>query len=259
MSNQIQFISKAVQRVAKLGLVCLLAAIVTHTAQAQRYKGLHSGVLGHLTFEGGGGVTAPISSTQNYANTGWNMLLGGGWRFNKRFDLLAEWQFNRMGVPNDLAFTQSNGQAVGGNEHIWTAGVDGKYNYVAHSILNAYVLGGGGFSRQLTTFTAGVLVPCGYSGYSGFSGFGGYSGFGGSCVGNVNVSHESSNQGALNVGTGLEWRLSPYERYKIFLEARYLKTYSPQRSILPPGQTTPVILPPGYYAQFFPVTLGLRW
>ena len=247
MSMQTHSINKAVHKIARFGWVCLLAAAVVPAAQAQRYKGLHSGVMGHLTFEGGGGVTAPVSSTQNYSNTGWNMLLGGGWRFNKRFDLLAEWQFNRMGVPNDLAYTQSNGNAAGGNEHIWTAGMDGKYNYIAHSVLNAYVLGGGGFSRQLTSFTAPVLLACGYSGFSGYSGFG-YSGFGGPCVGSVNVSHESSNQGELNVGTGLEWRLSPYERYKIFLEARYLKTYTPNHA-----------LPPGYYAQFVPVTIGIRW
>ena len=249
MVIQIQSIKNATQRIAWLSLLCLLVAGTTHPAQAQKYKGLHTGVMSHLTFEGGGGVTAPVSSTQNYANTGGNVLLGGGYRLNKRFSILAEWEFNRMGVPSDLAYTQSNGQTASGNEHIWTVGLDPKFNYIVRSRINGYVLGGGGFSRQLTSFTAGVLLPCGYSGYSGYSGFSGYGGgFGGACVGSVNVSHESSNQGTLNVGTGMEWRFSPYGRSKLFLEARYVKIYTPNHGI-----------PPGYYAQFVPVTIGYRW
>ena len=246
MLRQKKFFSSVMRRIVVPGLACLLAATTTHPANAQvKYKGLNTGIMGHLTFEGGFGVTAPAANTQNYANTGWNMLLGGGYKFNKRLSLLAEWNFNDMGVPNDLAYTQSNGQAGSGNEHIWTVGLDPKYNYIRHLQFHAYVIGGGGFSRQLTSFTAAVLVPCGYSGYSGFSGYGG---FGGPCVGSVNVNQESSNQGSLNIGTGLEWRFSPYTRYKFFVEGRYLKTYTPNH-----------VLPPGYYASFVPVTLGIRW
>ncbi len=250
MVIKIQSIKNATQKIAWLSLMCLLAIVSTRPALAQKYKGLHTGVMSHLTFEGGMGVTAPASSTQNYANTGWNILAGGGYRMNKRFSLLAEWEFNRMGVPSDLVYNQSNGNAASGNEHIWTVGLDPKFNYAVRSRINGYVLGGGGFSRQLTSFTAPVLLPCGYSGYSGYSGFSGYGGGygGGPCVGSVNVQHESSNQGSLNVGTGMEFRFSPYGRSKLFLEARYVKIYTPNHGI-----------PPGYYASFVPVTLGFRW
>lgn len=206
--------------------------------QKPRYTG-HSWT-DHLVLEGGGGVTAPAGNTQNYANTGFNILLGGGYKFNDRLSVLAEWNFNRMGVPSSLANVIAG--TPGGNEHIWTVDLNPKYNFVHTDRLNGYVIGGGGFSRALTNFTVPVVVPCGY-GY-------GYYGYGyGGCSGNVTVAHTSVNQGNLDIGGGAEFRLSPYHRYKLFVEARYEKLYSPNRGALPPG----------YHAGLVPVTLGVRW
>ena len=98
-------------------------------------------------------------------------------------------------------------------------------------------LGGGGFSRALTSFTYPVYVPCYYY----------YYGYGG-CVGNVTVAKTSTNQGNIDIGIGGEWRVSPYDRGKIFLEARYQRLFSPTSS-----------LPPGGGAGLVPVTLGYRW
>ena len=56
----------------------------------------------------------------------------------------------------------------------------------------------------------------------------------GGCVGDVTVAQTSTNQGNLDIGLGGEWRVSPYDRGKIFLEARYVKLLSPNSS-LPPG------------------------
>jgi opacity protein-like surface antigen len=195
----------------------------------------------HLVLEGGGGVTAPAAGTQKYANTGFNVLLGAGLRFNNRLSLLAEWNFNRMGVPHSLA--QAQAQVPGGNEHIWATMLNPKIDYARSGRFDGYVIGGGGFSRQLTSFTAPVLVPCGYGYGYGF----GY-GYGGACSGSVNVAQESSNQGMFDVGTGAEFRFSPYSRFKLFLEARYEKFYTPKRS-----------LPPGYDATLVPVMIGIRW
>ena len=202
-----------------------------------RYKGEGWGK--HFVFEGGGGVTAPVTGTQKFANTGFNVLLGGGFRFNDRLSLLAEWNFNRMGVPTDLALAAA--QVPGGNEHIWTAMFNPKFDYIRGNRLDGYVIGGGGFSRQLTTFTAPVLVPCGY-------GYGYGYGYGGACTGSVNVSHESSNQGMYDFGTGVEFRFSPYSRFKLFVEGRYEKFYTPKSN-----------LPPGYNATLVPVMIGVRW
>ncbi|MHB8303113.1 MAG: hypothetical protein ACYDC6_09810 [Acidobacteriaceae bacterium] len=192
----------------------------------------------HLVVEGGGGVTAPAGSTQKQANTGFNILAGAGFKFNNRLSLLAEWNFNDLGVPHSLA--NSIAQVPGGNEHVWTVGLDPKYNFIRHGRFDGYAIGGGGFSRVLTSFTAPVAVPCGY-------GYGYGYGYGGVCVGNVTVSHHSSNQASMNVGAGAEFRFSAYSRFKLFTEARYLKVFTPQG------------LPPGYDATFVPVTIGIRW
>lgn len=197
-----------------------------------RYTGESWG--SHFVFEGGAGVTPAAGDTQNYANTGYNVLLGVGYKFNDRLSLLAEWNFNRMGVPHSLAFQQA--QVPDGNEHIWTIDLNPKFNVIHSARTDGYVIGGGGFSRALTSFTYPVYVPCGY-----------YFFYGG-CVGDVTVAQTSTNQGNVDIGVGAEWRVSPYDRGKLFLEARYLKLFSPQ-SALPPGQDAALV----------PVTVGYRW
>ncbi len=196
-----------------------------------RYTGTGWG--DHLILEGGAGVTPAAGGTQDYANTGWNVMLGAGYKFNDRLSLLAEWNFNRMGVPHSLAFEQA--QVPDGNEHIWTIDLNPKFNVIQRGRTDGYVIGGGGFSRALTSFTYPVYVPCGWYFYGG-------------CVGDVTVAQTSTNQGNVDIGVGGEWRVSPYDRGKIFLEARYQKLFSP-KSALPPGQD----------AAFVPVTLGYRW
>ena len=196
-----------------------------------RYTG--EGWQKHWTFEGGAGVTAPADGTQDFANTGWNILLGGGYQFDHRFSLLAEWNFNRMGVPHSLALAHA--QVPDGNEHIWTVDLNPKFNFFQHDRLDVYVIGGGGFSRALTSFTFPVYIPCGWYYYGG-------------CVGDVTVAQTSTNQGNMDIGFGGEWRLSPYEKGQIFLEGRYLRLFSPTSN-----------LPPGGGAGLVPITFGYRW
>jgi hypothetical protein len=188
----------------------------------------------HLAIEGGGGVTAAADGTQDYANTGWNILLGGGYKFNDRLSLLAEWNFNWMGVPQTLALQAA--QVPYGNEHIWTVDLNPKYDFIQGNRFGGYIIGGGGFSRALTSFTYPVYVPCYYYYYYG------------ACVGDVTVAHTSTNQGNIDFGIGGEWRVSPYERGKLFVEARYLRLFSPDST-----------LPPGGGAALVPVTFGYRW
>jgi hypothetical protein len=194
----------------------------------------------HLILEGGGGGTTAAGNTQNYANPGFNILLGAGFKFNNRLSILAEWNFNRMGVPQSLAGIIAG--TPGGNEHIWTADLNPKFNLIRSGRTDVYVIGGGGFSRALTNFTVPVIVPCGY-GY-GFYGYG----YGG-CSGNITVAHTSTNQANLDVGGGIEFRFSPYHREKLFVEARYVKLYSPNKGSIPPG----------YDATLVPATIGVRW
>lgn len=198
-----------------------------------RYTG-HSW-LDHWIFEGGGGVTPAAGSTQDYANTGWNVLLGGGYKFSDRLSLLAEWNFNDLGVPHSLAGVIAG--VPDGNEHLWTTDLNPKFNFIHHGRLSGYLIGGGGFSRTLVNYTAPVLFYC-------FDPFFGYY----ACSGDVTVARNSSNQGNLDIGGGAEWRLSAYERGDLFLESRYLKLFTPSNG-----------LPPGGGAALVPVTFGYRW
>ncbi len=242
-----QLFSAPVQRGLLLGLVCLLTvATTTRPAQAQRYKSTNQGLMSHLTFEGGGGITAPIGNSQKYIDLGWNFMLGAGYRANRRFSILAEWEFNGLNIPSDLALSLTQSQTPDGNDHLWMFQIDPKFDYARGSRLDAYVLGGGGFSRQLTTFTSSVTLACPVQ--TGPPASGSSGGGSGSCVDSLIVANESSNQGTMNIGTGGEWRTAPNGRGKIFLEARYVKVFSPT--------TTE---PPGYHASIIPITFGVRW
>jgi hypothetical protein len=190
----------------------------------------------HWVIEGGAGVTAPASDTQSYANTGYNVLLGTGYKFNDRLSVLAEWNFNRMGVPHSIAGVVAG--TPDGNEHIWTIDLNPKFDFIQSGRADGYVIGGGGFSRALINFTVPVVFYC-FDYY-----FGGYP-----CSGDVTVAQTSTNQGTLDIGLGGEWRLSPYERGKLFLEARYVKLFSPNRGTIPPGPDAALV----------PVTVGFRW
>ena len=193
----------------------------------------------HWVLAGGGGGTTAADGTTDYSNPGFNILLGGGFKFNDRLSLLAEWSFNRMGVPYTLAAVTAG--TPDGNEHIWTADLNPKFDFLHTGRVGVYVIGGGGFSRALTNFTYPVYVPyCGY-GYGFGYGYGG-------CTGSVTVAHTSTNQGNIDIGIGAEWRISPYERGSIFIEARYLRLFSPTNG-----------LPPGGDAEYIPATIGFRW
>lgn len=189
----------------------------------------------HWVIEGGAGVTPPAGSTQNWANVGWNVLLGTGYKFNDRLSVLAEWNFNDLGVPHSLAHVIAG--VPDGSEHLWTADVNPKYNVLRHARTNVYVIGGGGFSRALVNYNAPVVFAC-FDYY-----FGPYP-----CSGYITVAKTSSNQGNIDIGGGGEWHVSQYERGSLFLEARYLHMFTPDNG-----------LPPGGGAVMVPVTFGFRW
>jgi hypothetical protein len=183
----------------------------------------------HLAIEGGGGFTAPLGNSSNDLTWGWNVRGGLGWKFSKRLALLGEWEFNRDKIPGRIL---SQVGEPGGNVHTWSLTLDPVWNYKTSGRVGGYVVGGGGFSRQLTSFTQPVLAQGVYCNY--FYCYPVY------YTTNVVVSHYSSNQGVLNIGTGLTF--GHWENAKLFTEARYewLDT-------------------PGHSTQIIPVTFGLRW
>ncbi|WP_161557422.1 outer membrane beta-barrel protein [Acidisarcina polymorpha] len=183
----------------------------------------------HLAIEGGGGFTAPLGNSSGDLTYGWNFRGGLGWNFSKRFALLGEYEFDRNKIP--AAILQQVGEP-GGNVHTWSLTLDPVWNYKTSGRVGGYVTGGGGFYRKLTSFTEPALAQGVYCDF--FYCYPYY------YTTNVTVSHYSSNQGGLNIGTGLTF--GRWENAKFFAEARY-------EWLATPGRNTQII----------PVTFGLRW
>lgn len=182
-----------------------------------------------LAVEAGGGFTAPLGNSSGDLTWGWNFRGGLGYNVNHKVAVLAEYEFDRNKIP--AAILEQVG-TPGGNVHTWSLTLDPEWKYKTGGNWGGYLIGGGGFYRQLTSFTEPVLAVGVYCTY--FYCYPIY------YTANAVVSHYSSNQGGLNVGTGLTF--GNWNQAKFFAEARYewLDT-------------------PGHATQIVPVTFGVRW
>ena len=195
----------------------------------------------HVAIEAGAGFDAPVGNTKNTQTFGYNVKFGGGWNFSQRIGVLLEYEFNRTGIPNSvLAANQTtDGTVPNGNVHVWGFTLDPIIYLKNNGGWGAYVTGGGGFYRKLTSFTEPVYegTICDYY-------YGCYPAYG-----NQLISHFSSNQAGLNFGGGVTHSFGG-GRTKLFAEARYLWVNSPSSSATQLGSGT---------VSMIPVTLGIRF
>jgi hypothetical protein len=191
----------------------------------------------HLAIEAGAGFNVPAGNTGTWQLVGYSINLGGGWMFNNRIGVLAEYGFNHANIPQD---TLTNIGEPQGNVHVWSLTLDPIVYYKTSGHLGGYVTGGGGFYRKLTSFTQPVYVGdyCDYF-------YGCYPQYE-----NVTLSHFSSNQGGLNIGTGVTYKPNPDGKAKFYAEARYVWVDSPKSTTSSIGTGT---------VGMFPVTFGFRW
>jgi hypothetical protein len=191
----------------------------------------------HIAIEAGAGFGAPLANTSKTQTFGYNIKLGGGWNFNRRFGLLVEYEFNRNGIPENVL------RAVGapdGHVHLWGFGLDPIVYYKTTGAWGGYVTGGAGFTRKTTAFTATVFTGSYYCDFYGY------------CYPNyatVDLGHFSSNQLGLNIGTGLTHNIGDGGA-KLYAEARYLWANSPASSPGHIGSGT---------VSMIPVTFGVRF
>jgi outer membrane protein with beta-barrel domain len=202
--------------------------------QSRGTYGYHDhSVTSRLTFEGGGGFNAPIGNDSPVITWGGNFTVGGGYRFDKRVSVLAEYQFMDNKLPGGLI---SDAGAQGGHAHIWSLTLDPVIDLFPSRKNDIYVTGGGGFYRKVTSFTDPEEVEqCYYFCEIGTE--------------NVVVSHFSSNQGGLNFGVGITHKVGGDEHLKAFAEVRYVWLNTPGIGS-PDGLGSTELLP---------VTLGVRW
>jgi Outer membrane protein beta-barrel domain len=204
----------------------------------QRYSAHHSDSLtDHLAIELGAGLNVPSGNTKTWQSVGYTVNLGGGWMFNNRLGVLAEYGFNRGNIPQD---TLTNVGEPNGNIHVWSLTLEPIVYYKTGGHFGGYVTGGGGFYRKLTSFTEPVYVGdyCDYF-------YGCYPQYE-----NITLSHFSSNQGGVNIGTGITFKPNADGKGKFFAEARYVWVDSPATSANAVGTGT---------VNMFPVTFGYRW
>jgi hypothetical protein len=190
----------------------------------------------HLAIELGAGFNVPAGNTGTWQSVGYSINLGGGWNFNNRIGVLAEYSFNRANIPQN---TLTNVHEPNGNVHVWSLTLDPIFYYKTSGRIGGYVTGGGGFYRKLTSFTQSVYEGdyCGY--------FGCYP-----VYGNEILSHFSSNQGGVNIGTGVTFKPGAEGKGKFYAEARYVWVDAPANA-------------PGAFGTgtvgMFPVAFGFRW
>jgi hypothetical protein len=190
----------------------------------------------HLAIEAGGGFNSPTGNTNTWQNVGYTVNLGAGWMFNDRIGVLAEYGFNGANIPSD---TLSEVGEPDGHVHVWSLTLDPIVYYKTGGRVGGYVTGGGGFYRKVTTFTEPVYLGnyCSY-----FYCYPVYD--------NVTLSHFSSNQGGLNLGTGFTFKPNPEGKLKLYAEVRYVWVNSPTSTQTTVGTGT---------VGMIPVTFGFRW
>lgn len=207
-------------------------------------KDQKQGIFHRLTWEGGVGFNAPISSSVTY---GFNFTIGGGMRFNPHFSTLIEYQFIDDKLPGAL-IAETNGEANGGHAHIWSFTLDPVFDVAPKASNDVYVTGGGGFYRKVTSFTFPEAQEfCSYF-YCG--------------VGYVpgTVGHFSSNQGGFNLGGGYEHRFGGMygeSTTALFAEVRYLDVLSPAIVGKSANGLPPVTIDKD--TKLLPITFGVRW
>src|ERR1700677_701723 len=212
-------------------------------AGGQDYGSKH-GLFHSLAFEAGGGFNGPLGDSSNYITWGGNFTLGGGLHFNKRFSLLAEYQFMDDKLPGNVIAETG---ATGGDAHIWSLTLSPVIDLFPKATNSVYITGGGGFYRKVTNFTDPEEAEyCEYY-YCGVT------------TENEVVGHFSSNQGGFNIGGGFTHRVGGVYNdgtMKLFAEVRYLDVFSPASAIAPNGLGTATV---GTGTRLLPITLGLRW
>jgi hypothetical protein len=202
------------------------------------------GIMSHITYEAGGGFNAPSSDSAPYITWGGNFTVGAGYRFNKNFSTMIEYQFMDDKLPGPII---AEAGATGGDVHIWSFSVDPVYEFNPKSAIGFYATGGGGFYRSVTSFTdpeQGQYCTYFYCGV---------------VTQNVVVGHYSSNQGGWSIGGGLEHRFAGWNgdgKMRVFAEARYLEVLTPAVTTQANGLGTTTV---GSDTKVIPVTFGFRF
>ncbi|HEY0307791.1 MAG TPA: hypothetical protein VGB94_06485 [Acidobacteriaceae bacterium] len=221
-----------------------------------------------LAWEAGAGFTVPTQESGQYLKPSYKFTFGAGRAFSKNFAILAEYNYDHFGIPDDqlrVALNTYNAAVIdynstassanqastltslNGNAHTWSLTLEPVLSFYSSGKAGAYVIGGGGFYRKLTNFTTPVDGYCYDYGYY-------------ECSSDQTVMHFSNNAGGLNIGAGLTYKVSSYSNLKLFAEARYVwidNSSSPNNATTgAPQYGYPAA---NFETKYIPVTFGVRF
>lgn len=201
------------------------------------------GLFHNLAFEAGGGVNAPAGD-KSYITWGGQFTVGGGFNLSKHLAALVEYQFMDDKIPGKII---AEAGAQGGHAHIWSFTIDPVVDLFPKSTNDAYITGGGGFYRKVTSFTD--VEPTEYCEFY-------YCGVG--YTPQV-VGHFSSNQGGFNIGGGYEHKMGGMygdSNTALFAEVRYVDVFTPAVTTQPNGLGTTSV---AAGTKVLPISVGIRW
>lgn len=103
-----------------------------------------------FTMEAAGGITLPMGSAKDEMKTGYNVLIGAGWKFTPNIAALVEFQFDRFSLTP--ATLTANNQTAGFNR-FWSFGISPRYYIRPARKLSEYVTVGAGIYGRELAFT----------------------------------------------------------------------------------------------------------
>ncbi len=223
-----------------------------------------------LAFVVGGGFNSPVgSASSNYLNLGYRFEGGAGINLNKKFGILAQFDYDHFGIPGNVLANQANlyntldtydppgtdaYTGLGGSSHIWSFTLNPTYNIYQSDSLGAYVVAGGGFYHKVTNFT----VPVVETGYD-------YFGYPYQYQANQTIDHYTSNAPGVTGGVGMTYKFSRWSNERLFAEARFVHTFNQARladaTVTNASTGTPYNLypPNSNETSWIPITFGLRF
>jgi hypothetical protein len=185
-----------------------------------------------FTFHAGGGYTPLIGDLSDRLDHGWNFQAGGGYMFTPHLGLIADYQYNSLGVPRSIL---NELQVPDGSAwvHSFTAGPE--IRFAPESRFSPYAVAEVGWYRRTIEFTAPTTATVTL--FDPFYGF-----FFPAVIPTNQILGTITRDGfGGNVGGGLTFRLGD-GRAKLFAEARYHHAAHERAD-----------------TQLIPVTVGLRW
>lgn len=182
----------------------LFTAVLTLTGLVNIAQGQ---LLDKLTFEGALGPTLPIGTAKSSMNTGFNFLLGAGWKFTPNVAGLLEFQYDRSSLTNQTlqAFNQPDGF-----NRFWSLTLNPRYYIHPKGKVSGYGTAGYGLYVRSLAFTdpsqaVGYCDP--YYGYCSSSGA-------------PIVAEFTNYKGGFNVGGGVTYAIGE-SGFKVVGDVRY--------------------------------------